>query len=87
MGVRVLLKNDEDRQRLFEAVKDTYVPAWSHCWKRDTYFETGYCFIYPCKVVMNTDNKTYCGVSDGTYTITVEDFIRTYISEGTIGEL
>lgn len=86
MEVNVLLRNDIDRKRLFEAVKDTYVPAWRDTWKRDSYFETGYC-TYPSKAVMNTVNKTYLGTNDSAYTMTVEDFIKTYIHKEDIGEL
>lgn len=89
MHVNVLLKNDTDRKRLFEAVKATYVPFWRGCWKGDTDFERGFSWgRYPYRASMNIDNKTYCGVceSEGP-AITVEEFIRTYICEGNIGEL
>lgn len=87
--VNVLLKNDIDRKRLFEAVKDTYVPAWTHHWAGRTDFERGFSSgSYPYRASMNIDKKTYCGVyeSEGP-AITVEEFINTYIGLGNIGEL
>lgn len=89
MHVNVLLRNDTDRKRLFEAVKSTYVPYWQKCWQGNTDFERGFALGgYPYRASMNTDNKTYCGVyeSEGPG-ITVEDFIYSYIYKDDIGEL
>lgn len=89
MHVNVLLKNDIDRKRLLEAVKDTYVPSWSHCWAGRTEFESGFSLgNYPLRASMNTDNKTYHGVYESEVpSISVEDFIYTYIYKDDIGEL
>ena len=79
--VRVLLKNDADRKRLFEAVKNTYVPSWVGAWDGRTDFEEGFEYgTYPYQAIMDTEHKLYKGVNnDGMYPMTVEEFINKYI--------
>lgn len=78
--VYVLLRNEVDRKRLFEAVKDTYVPYMIGEWVGKTYFENGFYDTYPCQAAMDTERREYLGVnSDGMYPMTVEEFINKYI--------
>lgn len=79
--VYVLIRNEADRKRLFEAVKDIYLPFWENVWNGRTYFETGfYSGTHPCQAVMDTVYKTYMGMNDnGRHPMTVEEFINKYI--------
>ena len=84
-----MLKNNADRKRLFEAIKDTYTPSWAGAWAGKTYFERGfYANTYLLQVVMDIVNKKYLGVKydNSIFPMSVEEFINKYIQteEGVI---